>query len=157
MSDAVMARLAALEARVAALESGGASSGGSDEVRQEQAIADHQLENSWARKTIDKDPKSYKGPTMVGKTWDRASLEWLEAAARSFEFKAHMGRKDVPVRMNNKGKPWHESDSFNAKVLRGWLARKQKAKAAPKSDPKPADPDSFEFGANGPVDDGIGF
>ena len=161
MSDAaIMARLAALEARVTELESRSgapAASGGgsSDEIRQEQPIADHQLENSWARKTIDKDPKSYKGPTMVGKTWDRASIEWLEAAARSFEYKAHMGRIAVPVRVNNKGEPWHKSDSFTAKVLRGWIARKQKA---PKPAPAPTGDDTdFNFGANAPVDEEIGF
>jgi hypothetical protein len=132
----------------------------------EKPIDDHQLENGWADKTIAKDPKKWKGPTQVGKRYSRAPLEWLELAAEACEFKAYKGRQEVPPRLNNKGKPWHESDSFEARILRGWAERRRK-QPAPAPTTKPAatapasgDADDFPFGANAPApadDGGIGF
>lgn len=170
--EVALARIAALEARVAALESGGvgtsngSSGGDSSEVRREQPIADDMLDKAWADKKVTKDPKKWKGPTQVGKTYSRAPIEWLEMAASSLEYKAHMGRLENPPRLSNKvrnGKPvpWHESDSFEARIIRGWVERKKKRGAA-KPAPSAAEPggdDDFNFGNNvvQPTDDGIGF
>lgn len=162
--DVIMQRLAALEARVASLESGGArSSSSSDvgEIRREQPLSDSQLSNAWADKKIGKDPKKWKGPSQVGKFYSRAPLEWLELAAEACEFKAYKGRQEDPPRLKNNGKPWHESDSFEARILRAWAERRRKqpppAPATPSATDK--DADEFPFGANAPVsaDDEIGF
>jgi len=168
--------IAALKARVALLEatSGGgglpssSTSSGTDsgDVRRERPIDDAQLENEWANKKIAKDPRRWKGPTQVNRTYSRAPVEWLEMAAASYEFKAHMGRIADPVRMSNKVRngqpvPWHESDSFEARILRGWAERKKRAppppaaKAPPKQPTPPAEPggdEDFNFGANAPTD-----
>lgn len=157
--EVALARIAALEARVAALESGSvgtstASNGDSSDVRREMPIDDHQLDNSWADKKVTKDPKKWKGPTQVGKTYSRAPIEWLEMAAASLEYKAHMGRLENPPRLSNKvrnGKPvpWHESDSFEARIIRGWVERKKKRGAAkPAPAAEPGGDDDFNFGAN---------
>lgn len=142
--ELALARITILESEVAALKSGkgsapGASGGG-------EALPDHLLDNAWADKTIGKDPKQWKGPTQVGRLYSRAPVEWLKMAANNMDFKAQKGREEVPVRMNDKGKPWHESDTFEAKIMRGWAARNaNKPATAPK--PKSAD-DDFDFGAN---------
>lgn len=151
--EVALARIVALEARVAALESGAssASTGGgssSSSGREEEALPDHLLEKPWADKTIARDPKQWKGPTQVNRRYSRAPAEWLLMAARNMEFKAQKGREEVPVRLNNKGKPWHESDTFEAKILRGW-ARRNADKPAPA--PKPSstsNDDAFDFGHN---------
>jgi hypothetical protein len=151
------AEIAALRARIEALEggsgghpssSGGGSSGGGE------ALSDSQLNNAWADKKITKDPPKWKGPTQVNRTYSKAPIEWLESMAGFLDWKAQKGREEVPVRMNNKNRPWHESDTFEAKILRGWARRKASkpapAKAAPQAD------DDFGFGpsaATGTDDD----
>lgn len=150
-----MAEIAALKARVDALEAGGggassSSSGSSGDVRREDAFPDSMLEKPWADKSITKDPKKWKGATQVGRKYSRAPAEWLKLAAESFEYKAHMGRKEEPVRCRNDGKPWHESDTFEAKLLRAWAERN--------ANKKPAKSESADDGFGGgtskpPVDD----
>jgi hypothetical protein len=95
-----------------------------------------------------------------------------------------MGRQANPVRMSDKirnGKPvpWHESDTFEAKILRGWAERRRKSDAARAKNgtngstngtngaakPAPTDGTDFDFGHNEPAapaaapddDKGIGF
>lgn len=159
MSAAILARIAALEARVADLEAGGgkSTSGGGAAPSGGEALPDHMLDNAWADKTITKDPKQWKGPTQVNKRFSRAPSEWLEMMAKNMDFKAQKGREEVPVRLNNKGKPWHESDTFEAKILRGWAVRNA---SKPTQDRKPAPAggnDDFNFGANETADSDIGF
>ena len=157
----LQAELALLKARVDALEQGrgaapSSGNGGGD------TLPEHMLTKSWADKKISKDPKQWKGPTQVGKTYSRAPVEWLEMAANNADFKAQKGREENPVRLRNDGKPWHESDTFEAKLLRTWAKRRaampQPVKAAPPPLPvEPSDADEdFPFGANA-ADADIGF
>ncbi len=149
-----LAEIAALKARVDALEGSrgsGPSSGGGAPDGEGEALPDHMLDNAWANKKIGKDPKQWKGPTQVNRTYSRAPVEWLEMAARNMDFKASMGRKEIPVRLNAKGKPWHESDTFEAKILRGWARRnasKPAASPTARAAPPPMADDEFGFGAN---------
>lgn len=164
-----LAKIAVLEARLDALEGrsggGGApapSSGGGAGGSSGDTLPEHVLENAWADRAITRDPKQWKGRTQVGRRYSQAPAEWLEMFARNMDFKAQKGREEVPVRLNNKGKPWHEADTFEAKLLRTWAVRaKAKAAAAPAPPPaaSPADDDplAFNFGANVPADDDIGF
>lgn len=163
-----LAKIAVLEARLDALEGGrgassssGASSAGAGGG---EALPDHLLDNAWADKTIAKDPKQWKGPTQVNRRFSRAPAEWLDMAASNMEFKAQKEREAVPVALQttgkNAGKPWHESTTFNAKLLRAW-ARRNATKAAVKPAEKPSaqsQDDDFSFGANVPAaDDDVGF
>lgn len=129
----VLQRLAAIEARLAALEAGGGAgttSGGVTTGPASEALPDHMLDNAWADKAISRDPKQWKGITQVGRTYSRANPDWLEMMAKNLDYKAACGRAEVPVRMNNKGKPWHESDTFEARICRGWAIRNRAKKAA---------------------------
>jgi len=154
--DVALARIAALEARVAALEGGngrsasggGASSGG---VPRAEPLPDSMLDKSWADKAITKDPKSYKGRSQVGRRYSLAPADWLESMAGFFEWKAQKGREENPPRLRNDGKPWHESDMFEAKLLRAW-ARRNAAKPKPTPKQEPAD----DFGGPPPVADDFG-
>ena len=151
-----LAKIAVLEARIDALEGGrrtdsGSGGGARGPAGGGDALPDHLLENTWADRTIPKDPKQWKGRSQVNRRYSQAPAEWLEMAASNADFKAQKGREEVPVRLNNKGKPWHESDTFEAKLLRAWAnrARQRPAPAPPKS--APADPggdDDFNFGFN---------
>lgn len=159
MSTTIEDRVRALEDFVATLRQavvGGArstdsSAGGPSAPTRVEALADGLLDNAWADAKIDKDPPQYKGRTQVGRRYSLAPVEWLESAAGFFEWKAKKGREETPVRLQasgkNAGKPWHEADTFKAKLLRAWAKRNaNKPKAAPKQE-EPED----DFGA--PVDD----
>ena len=148
-----LAEIAALKARVDALEGGGArpSSNGGGSSGGGEAIGDSQLNNAWADKKITKDPPKWKGPTQVNRTYSKAPIEWLESMAGFLDWKAQKGREEVPVRMNNKGKPWHESDTFEAKILRGWARRRAAKPTAPAKAAAPQADDDFGFGANAPT------
>lgn len=160
------AEIALLKARVDALEggrgtssSGGAPSSSGGGATPGDALPDHLLDNAWADAKIDKDPPKFKGRTQVGRRYSIASVEWLESAAGFYEWKAQKGREEVPVRLQasgkNAGKPWHEADTFKAKLLRAWAKRAANRPAAPKTGAPTADID-FPFGANAPSDD-VGF
>ena len=155
-----LAEIAALKARVDALEGGGArsSSNGSGSTGAGEALSDAQLDKAWADKKITKDPPKWTGPTQVNRTYSKAPVEWLESMAGFLDWKAQKGREEVPVRLNNSGKPWHESDTFEAKILRGW-ARRRAAKPATAKASAPQADDDFGFGANTPTgsDDEIPF
>ena len=81
------------------------------------------LREPWADKTIKKDPPKWKGVSYVGKLYSQASAAWLLDNASFLEWKASKGRQEVPVRLKNNGKPWHEADSFEAKLCRTWAAQ----------------------------------
>lgn len=170
MSALLQAEVDALKARVALLEAKFASgsgpstgtpaaSSGKVQVQREEPLDDHHLVNDWADKAIKKDPKKWKGESMVGRRWSQAPAEWLVLAAESAEYKAHMGRLTPDsdpkkwvtdqatgeVRLDKKTgekKAWHEGDTFNAKLLRAWAKRN-----AANPPPGPGD-DDFTFGAN---------
>jgi hypothetical protein len=94
---------------------------------------------SWADKTVKKDPKRWTDdhkPSMVGKRYSEIPSDWHDVNASLCEWKAAKGREEVPVRLNDKGKPWHESDTFDAKICRAWSRRNRgkKLPPEPKSD-----------------------
>ena len=86
-------------------------------------LADHQLENDWANKIVSKDPRRWTGESMVGRRYSDCSAEWHDSMAGLCEFKAQKGREETPVRLKNNGRPWHESDAFEAKLCRAWARR----------------------------------
>ncbi len=108
-------------------------------------LDDSKLGESWADQEIRKDPPlwiSDGGESYVGKTMSMCPPAYLDALSDFFEWKADKGRKEDPPRLNNKGKPWHESDTFNAKLARAWARRMRKqgpGKAAVRPAPKPAE------------------
>ena len=84
----------------------------------------------WTDRDITKNPKRWAGVDHAGFRYSEASSEWLECQASLLDYKAQKGREAVPVRLNQKGKPWHESDAFEAKICRAW-ARRNRGKDLP--------------------------
>ena len=151
--ELALARITILESEVATLKSGKGSAPGASVDGGGEALPDHLLDNAWANRAIDRDPKQWKGPTQVGKTYSRAPVEWLQMKAGNMDFKAQKGREENPVRMNPKpnkqGKivPYYESDLFEAKILRGWAARN----ANKPKPPPPAPVDDYRHDETGDI------
>lgn len=156
--EQIVLEMKALKARVEVLEAGGGVQAAEKPgaIRREEPIEDHHLDSPWAAKSVKRDPTAWKGPSQVGKTWDQiASIEWLEKAASSKEFAAHKGRElpdSDPAKWSKavdkktgKPKAWHESNTFDARILRGWAERR---KASPLKETAAEADDDFGFGAN---------
>lgn len=114
-----------------------------------QELDDSKLSESWADKEIRKDPPMWiqdGGESFVGRTMSACSPEYLDALSAFFEWKAAKGREEDPPKVNNKGKPWHEIESLNAKLARLWARHKRKPagaqiKAAPTRAEQHQEPD----------------
>jgi hypothetical protein len=100
------------------------------------ALPDGQLDNAWADKEVRKDPPRYQGPSMVGRHYSEVHSEWHDANAGYLDWKAAKGREETPVRLNAKGRPWWESDVFEAKICRAW-SRRNAGRLPPGPDEKP--------------------
>jgi hypothetical protein len=127
--DDVLVILRRIEGKLDARPStAGSSEGGGDTLPLEK------LSESWANKTVRKTSSRWKHRDVVGMKYSELTSEEALDLAGFYEWKAAKGREEVPVRMNDKGKPWHESDSFEAKILRTWaLSAKGKPPPAPKA------------------------
>ena len=128
MSD-LEQRVAALEAFVASLRGAiGAKAATPKPTPQRPPpaageVADDELMSKpWADMPIRKDPpratESYAGRRM-----SECSEAYLLEYASFHDWKARKGREEDPPRLNNKGRPWYESDELTAKVARGWARR----------------------------------
>lgn len=94
-----------------------------------QPIADDDLlAREWADMEIRRDPPRTTQPSHVGKRMSECTEAYLLDYASFFDWKARKGREEDPPRLNNKGKPWYESDELTAKIARGWAARAAKRK-----------------------------
>jgi hypothetical protein len=87
---------------------------------------------SWTDRRIEKDPKRWAGSSQVGLRYSEADPDWLRVQAGFLDWKADQERAKESPRLNNKGKPWHEVDAFEAKICRAW-ERRNRARG-----PKPA-------------------
>ena len=108
--SAVEKRLSEMEGRLASGKSGGDG----------DTFSPDKLTASWADKTVRKLPKNWKHRDIVGCQYSDLSKEEALDLAGFHEWKAQKGREENPVRMDNNGKPWHERDTFEAKLLRTW-------------------------------------
>ena len=81
--------------------------------------------NEWADKTIQKDPPRWNGGSYVGRRYSQCPPDYLEVLAGYLDWKAANPRKDDAgnVLTNNKGRPWHEVDAFEAQIVRAWARR----------------------------------
>ena len=86
-------------------------------------FADEKLDSDWADKAITRELPRWKGEPMMGRRYSDAPAEWHDSASGFYEFKARKGREENPVRVKANGKPWHEGDSFTAKLHRTWAKR----------------------------------
>lgn len=124
-------RFRAIEARLAALEARGgqAPSGQGQSANDDSTFSFDKLSADWADKMVAKDPPRWQGETMVGVPYSECPAGWLDSMAGFLAWKAQKGREEVPVRVNNRGKPWHESDAFEAKLCRTWAKFKREQPA----------------------------
>lgn len=123
-------RIAALEARVTALE----SSKGKPAANTDTFSLD-KLENAWADKEVKKVPSTWKLGDVIGKKYSELTPEEAQELAGFYEWKAQKGREEVPVRKRDDGKPWHENDSFEAKLLRTWAVKPKTTDSSSESPP----------------------
>lgn len=135
--DMAMQRISILESRVAALESGKPASGGSPSSggtrNGREPLSDDMLDRPWADKIAKKNPPKWSGSSYVGVVYSQIESAWHESNAGFLFWKASKGEAEVPVRCNKEGKPWHESDSFEARLCLAWARRNAGGvKAAPK-------------------------
>ncbi len=150
MSDpVVMARLAALEARMAAVESGGAprangpaaastSSGGG-------VASDYEMSGEKGDPTLKKHPPRWTGPAgeFVGKRFSQCSAEILTEVAGFLDWKADKEAAE--------GKDKYAGYSrLDARRARGWAAKIRGGYVAP-----PEAPSAFA-GGGGAAGDGFG-
>ena len=144
MLEKIIAELAEIKVMIA---QGGATVARHAPAERGEVASDDLMNREWADMTIQKDPPRSKFPSQVGKKMSECPPGYLLDYASFYEWKAEKGREETPVRLNNKGKPWHESDSLIAKVARGWAARLQDKPGVAKAKPKtktPARSDSDE-------------
>lgn len=121
MSDVIMARLAALEARVSALESGGSKSPSAQSPKKSgDTLPAHTLAQAWADKRVRKVSRTWQGRDIVGMHYSELTPDECEDLAGFLDWCAAKGREDNPPRINRNGKPFYESDEFESKLLRTW-------------------------------------
>lgn len=148
MSDAILLRLSAIEARLAALESRPASSGAAS-----GAVApDSDLDSQWGDPVVRKDPKRWlenAGASYVGLPFSQCPPDYLDAAASLFDWKA--GKDDE--KGTEEAAKYAKYARKDAARARGWAARIRAGKVAqtPRTEPakRMIDADSFDAAAFG--------
>lgn len=121
--DELEKRVAVLEAKAATAPSGG--------PRPTDTFDPSKLSEHWADKPVRKLPSKWKGRDVTGELYSTLSAKEATDLAGFFEWKAQKGREEVPVRCRDDGKPWHESDAFEAKLLRTWASVASAPKVTP--------------------------
>lgn len=147
MNESINAKFMKLESDLSALKKlvlGKADAGKA--AKPEPEIADDDLlDREWADMLIRKDPPKAK-ESFAGRKMSECTPSYLRGYASFHEWKAQKGREETPVRLNAKGKPWHESDSLVAKVARGWARRIEEGYVvAPKAAHGAAEDDDTPF------------
>ena len=93
-----------------------------------EVAGDYLMARDWADMAIRKDPPRAKD-SFVGQKMSKCTREYLLDYAAFHDWKAQKGREENPPRLNNKGKPWFESDELTAKIARGWAKKMETASA----------------------------
>jgi hypothetical protein len=135
MSKTLEERVAALESVIAGIRAAFGPAAISTAIAHKseggEVADDALLAKEWADMEIRKDPPRTSQASSVGKRMSECTPEYLDDYASFHDWKAKKGREENPPRLNNRGKPWYESDELTAKVARGWAARARKAKPIP--------------------------
>ncbi len=147
MSDpVVMARLAAIEARLAALESGGSRTAGG--VSSGGAVAtDYEMSGQYGDPILKKHPPRWTGPAgeFVGKRFSQCSPDVLDVVAGFNDWKAD---KEAATAGKEKYAAYSRKDAARA---RGWAKRLREGWKAP------PEPESSFAGDGGGFGDSGGF
>ena len=140
-------RLATVEGRLAALEGRAAQATGSAHVSGGgEALDDRHLSADWADKVVKRDLRGGQVP-MIGRRYSECPAEWHTQMAAQCERSAEKNRNEVPIRLSKKVDkkgnlvPWHEQDSFEAKLHRAWAKRMSGGAAPAKASPPAEMPD----------------
>lgn len=152
MSDVLLLRIAALEARVTALESGGskASGGGGGAV-----ATDAELDNEWGDPPIKKSPKKWLedgNPDYAGSRMSECPSEFLLAVASLNDWMAdkddEAGKTYQPMKNgqpNGAPRPASGFSRKTAKLARGWAKRNEGAVKGPAPYSPPQSDDEIPF------------
>jgi len=152
MSDAtILSRLATLEARVAALESGP----GRTPTTPGKAIADdEELDSSFGNPVVRKDPTKWDGPSYAGCRMSECPPKYLRLLASKFDYMAKMADEEGKTWTNKEGKqiPASTFSRKDAARARGWALRNEKRGVVAPSDA----PASVQLPAFAQSDAGVG-
>lgn len=116
-------RLAALEARVAALETAKARPA----PAASGVASDEELDKPWGNPTVRTDPKRWDGPSYVGSTFSDCPPDYLRALAGLFEWQADKDEQQARVYTNKRGEtvPTAPLKRKDAALARGWARRNE--------------------------------
>ena len=139
--EEILKSLARVENKLDRLLSASASIAATVSDTPTDTFSDDKLHADWADKRVEKDLPKWGGESMIGRLYSECPAEWHNSASGLFEWKAKKGREESPVRLKNNGKPWHEADTFAAKLHRTWAKRlrDRPAPAATREAEAPAD------------------
>lgn len=153
MSDPIILRLAAIEARLAALESRPAQPTG----RGPGAVADdRELDSDKGNPTIRRDPKRWLasgGASFVGARYSECPADYLDEVASFCEWAA--SKNDRELAADDPKRKYIDYDRRDAARARGWAARIRAGKVVqtPRAESAKRMIDTGAFDPDAPVDD----
>lgn len=140
MSGLLEQRLALLEARVAALETGGGNGGGASRGSAGGAVAsDYEMSGAYGDPTVRKDPPRWLkegGESYAGQPMSACPPEYLLSLAGFFDWQASKDEEQGKTYTNKKGEvvPTAVLRRKDAALARGWAKRNANAQpAAPRA------------------------
>ena len=135
--NAVMQRLAAVEARLAVLEAGGGARASVASSSTGGGVAsDRDLDSEWGDPVVKKDPKRWidgGGDSYASCRMSQCPSDYLNALANLYDWQADKDEESNASYVNNAGKtvftaPFKRKDAARA---RGWAKRNEGKSAAP--------------------------
>lgn len=137
-------RMAAIEARLAALESARQPSSAGGAQSQQEVATDEDLDSQWGNPEIRFDPKRWTGDSYVGKRMSECPPEYLRSLAGLLDWQARKrdeagDRGEVDAKGKIQTGHWKRKDAARA---RGWAARAE----ASAHRPPPGAGDAWEGG-----------
>lgn len=143
MTTAVELRLAALEARVAALESGG---GGGSTAKSSGSggglvADDHELDSQYGDPVVKKDPPRWSGDSFAGCKMSECPSDYLSTLADFYDWQGdkddQSGKTWTSTKPGSRTRPASDFKRKDAARARGWANRNRDARPAETSDADP--------------------
>lgn len=142
----ILSTLRAIQASLAAGSSSGASGSAGADV-----ATDAEMDGPYGDPAIKSDPKRWEGPSFAGCNYSECPPDYLDVVAGFKDWQA--GKDDAAKAVDNKNRPKSQWARKDAKLARGWAARKRAGWQAPTRAAQPAGEPSGDYGGASAVDD----